>query len=329
VAKRRAAGEFELIAAYFRPLAEGHAGALGLADDAALVDVAPGRRLVVTADTIVAGVHFFPDDPPELIARKLLRVNLSDLAAMGARPLAYLVCLALPKEAGTDWLEAFCRGLRADQEEFGLALIGGDTVATPGPIALTLTALGEATPGEELRRLGAKPGDLVFVSGTIGDAALGLEARRGGLKALSGKLREQVIARYHLPRPRLELGMRLRGIARAALDISDGLMGDLDHVCAASGVGAVVEWPRVPLSEAARRAVEADPALVPALLAGGDDYELLFTAAPEAKEQVAALAREIDLPLTPIGQITEDRDVRVIDAKGCEIEIDQLGYRHF
>lgn len=329
MAKRRAAGEFELIATYFRPLAEGYAGALGLADDAALVDVAPGRRLVVTADTIVAGVHFFPDDPPDLIARKLLRVNLSDLAAMGARPLAYLVCLALPKNVGADWLEAFCRGLRADQEEFGLALIGGDTVATPGPIVLSLTALGEAAPGEELRRSGTKPGDLVFVSGTIGDAALGLAARRGGLEALPGKLREQVIARYHLPRPRVELGMRLRRLARAALDISDGLMGDLDHVCAASGVGAVVEWPRVPLSEAARRAVEAEPALVPALLAGGDDYELLFTAAPEVNERVAALARELDLPLTAIGRITEGREVRVIDAEGSEIEIEQLGYRHF
>lgn len=329
MAKRRAAGEFELIATYFRPLAEGQPGALGLADDAALVDVAPGRRLVVTADAIVAGVHFFADDPPDLVARKLLRVNLSDLAAMGARPRAYLICLALPKSVGADWLEAFCRGLRADQEEFGLALIGGDTVATPGPIVLSLTALGEATPGDELRRSGARPGDLVFVSGTIGDAALGLAARRGGLEALPGKLREQVIARYHLPRPRVELGMRLRGLARAALDISDGLVGDLDHVCAASGVGAVVEWPRVPLSEAGKRAVEAERALVPAVLAGGDDYELLFTAPPEAEERVAALARELDLPLTPIGRITEGRDVSVIDAEGCEIEIEQLGYRHF
>ncbi len=329
MAKRRAAGEFELIAAYFRPLAEGHAGALELADDAALLDVAPGRRLVVTADTIVAGVHFFPDDPPDLIARKLLRVNLSDLAAMGARPLAYLLGLALPKEAGAEWLEAFCRGLGADQEEFGLALIGGDTVATPGPTTLTLTALGEAVPGEELRRSGAKAGDLVFVSGTIGDAVLGLEARRGGLEALQGTLREHVLGRYHLPRPRLELGMRLRGVAHAALDISDGLVGDLAHVCAASGVGAVIAWPKVPLSEAARRAVEADPALVPALLAGGDDYELLFTAAAEAKEEIAALARELALPLSEVGHITEGRDVRVIDAEGCEIEVEQLGYRHF
>lgn len=329
MAKRREAGEFEFISAYFGPLAEGHPGALGLADDAALLELEPGQRLVVTTDTIVAGIHFLEDDPPELIARKLLRVNLSDLAAMGAAPIAYLLSVALPRERRAEWLEAFCRGLRADQEEFGLTLIGGDTLATPGPLTLGLTALGEVGHGEELRRSGAQAGDTVFVSGTIGDAVLGLKALRGELDSLQGALREHVVERYHLPRPRLKLGLGLRGIAHAALDVSDGLVGDLAHICAASGVGATLEWPRVPLSEAGKRAVEADPALVPALLGGGDDYELLFTVAPQAHEEIAALGGGLGLPLTAVGHITGGRGVAVVDAKGAEIEIEQLGYRHF
>jgi thiamine-monophosphate kinase len=329
VARPPAAGEFELIERYFRPLAEGHAGALGLADDAALLDVAAGSRLVATTDTLVAGIHFLESDPPGLVAQKLLRVNLSDLAAMGAQPLAYLLSVALSEDAGAEWLARFCRGLKADQDEFRLSLIGGDTVATPGPLTLTLTAMGEAPAGQELRRSGARPGDTVFVSGTLGDAALGLMALGGTLGALHGDLARHLIDRYHLPRPRLKLGVRLRGLAHAALDVSDGLVGDLAHICTASGVGAVVEWPSVPLSAAARAAVEADPSLVEAVLGGGDDYELLFTAAAGRGDAVAAVATSLDLPLTAVGRVTEEDGVRVIDADGAEIAVPRPGYRHF
>lgn len=327
--KPRAAGEFALIDRYFRPLAAGHAGAFALGDDAAVMDPVTDGRLVATTDTLVAGVHFLAGDPPDLIARKLLRVNLSDLAAMGARPLTYLLSLAVPEDISAGWIEAFARGLGVDQAAFGVVLIGGDTVATPGPVTLTLTAFGTVPAGEELRRAGAKAGDTVFVSGTIGDAALGLAALRGGLAALEGRLRDHVVGRYRLPCPRIELGLRLRGLAHAAIDISDGLVGDLGHVCDASGVGAVIEWPRVPLSEAACAAVAGDPALREAVLGGGDDYELLFTVAAEAEGEVAALAGDVGLALAAVGRVTDPGGVIIRDADGGEIAIARAGYSHF
>src|SRR6266851_1568185 len=215
-------GEFGRIERFFAPLAG--PGGLGLKDDAALVDCAPGHRIVVTVDAIVEGVHYLPDDPPDLVAKKLLRVNLSDLAAMGARPLHYLLATALPATLGDDWVERFAQGLGEVQRLFGVDLLGGDSVATSGPAVLSLTAFGEVAAGAEIRRGGALPGDHIWVSGTIGDAYLGLNVLRGGYAALSRADRAALVARFQLPEPRVALGPRLAGIAHAMCDVSDGLL---------------------------------------------------------------------------------------------------------
>jgi thiamine-monophosphate kinase len=306
-------GEFERIKRFFAPLAG--PGAAGLVDDVAVLDLPPGEELVLTADTIVEDVHYLADDPPDLVARKLLRVNLSDLAAKGARPVGYLLTTTLPDRCGETWLEAFVRGLAADQAEFGIALLGGDTTRTDGPAVLSATALGAIGRGQLVRRAGAKPGDLVCVTGTLGDAALGLKAIRGELPFLDAADRAALADRYRLPQPRLAEGRALLGIARAMLDVSDGLVQDLGHLCAASGVAAVVEFDKLPLSGPARRAVAAEPALIAAALGGGDDYELLF-AAPRPHHTV-------------IGRIESGQGVRVVDEAGREVEVASPGYRHF
>ncbi len=324
-------GEFELIARYFAPLAEGAPGAQGLRNDAAVFDPSREDSLVLTLDTMVEGVHFLPDDPPALIGRKLLRVNLSDLAAMGARPSGYLLATAFPRDVEEAWISAFAAGLAEDQEAFGITLYGGDTVATPGPLTLSLTAFGEAPKGRTLSRATARAGDAVYVSGTIGDGALGLNALRGGLSALSEDQRAMLAARYRLPEPRLALGGRLAetGLATAALDVSDGLVADLGHIAAASGLAAEISAAAVPLSAAANAALASDPALLPALLTGGDDYELLFTAGPDRAGDLAELAGELDLPLIRIGRMSEGRGVRVLDAAGREISLPDGGWSHF
>ncbi len=320
------ANEFELIARYFAPLAAGEPGAFALTDDAAVLGLEPGQRMAITTDTIVESVHFLADDPPAVVAAKALRVNLSDLAAMGARPIAYLITMALPAETGDDWLERFAGGLEREQARYGISLIGGDSVATPGPVCLSLTAFGTVPEGQALRRDGARAGDAVFLSGTVGDAALGLVALRDGLQGIDAAHRSELIDRYRSPRPRVELGQRLVGLAHAAQDVSDGLVADLGHICAASGVGAVVEAERLPLSPAARAAVAAlglDP-----VLGGGDDYELLFTVAPGDGGRVAELARGLDLALTEIGRIEAGAGVTVVDRDGREIAVPRAGYRH-
>ena len=324
-------GEFELIAKYFAPLAEAAPGAQGLRNDAALFDPTGGDSLVLTLDAMVAGVHFLPEDPPETIGRKLLRVNLSDLAAMGARPRGYLLATAFPKDIDEAWIAAFAAGLAADQARFEVALYGGDTVSTPGPLTLTLTAFGEALGDRTLSRATARAGDLVYVSGTIGDGLLGLEALRGGLPDLAEDHRTYLAARYRLPEPRLELGRRLAeaGLASAALDVSDGLAADLGHIAGESGLASEIEAGAVPLSPAARAVVEAAPERLAGLLGGGDDYELLFTVAPSRAGEVAALARELDLPLTEIGQMAVGRGLRVRDPAGREMALEGAGWRHF
>jgi thiamine-monophosphate kinase len=319
-------GEFGRIARFFAPLASGAPGALGLTDDAALIDCPPAERLVVTVDAMVEGVHFLGSDPPDLVARKLVRVNLSDLAAMAARPVGYFLTTALPKSRGDDWLAGFAAGLAQDQAEFGIALMGGDSVSTPGPITLTLTAFGRIDVGAEVRRGGACPGDLVFVSGTIGDGALGLEAAQGKLDGVLGPADVAFLAdRYRLPRPRVVLGPLLSGLASAMMDVSDGLVGDLGHICTVSGVAGVVEAARVPLSVAAARL----PDRLATVLTGGDDYELLFTASPDRQAQILAAAKASGVPVTAIGRIEAGQGVRVRDAAGSEIVLDGVGWRHF
>lgn len=321
--------EFALIARVFAPLARANPGAFGLTDDAAVVDVTAGCRLVATADAMVAGVHFRNQDPAALVARKLLRVNLSDLAAMGAGPKGYLLTAVLPPETESGWIEAFAGGLAEDQEIFGVALLGGDTVAAPGPMSFSLTALGEVKAGAELRRTGARVGDAVYVSGTVGDGALGLAALEGRLDNLSAAQRRALAGRYQLPEPRLELGAALSGIAHAAIDVSDGLVADLGHIAESSGVGAVIDARRVPLSGAAAAALAADPGSRRAVLAGGDDYELLFTVDKGAAAEISALALSLDLPLTEIGRITSEKGVRAVDEFGHDIPLDSTGFSHF
>ena len=320
-------GEFERIARFFAPLAG--PGGLGLRDDAALVDWHAGRELVVTADAIVAGVHYLPDDPPDLVARKLLRVNLSDLAAMGARPLYYVLTTALPPELGPGWLAGFAAGLGEDQRHFGVDLLGGDSVSTVGPAVLSLTAIGEVAAGKAVRRSGAKPGDLLWVSGTIGDANLGLRLLRGAYSELAAEHRSYLIRRFQIPQPRTELGPRLSGLAHAMIDISDGLVADLGHICETSRVAAVVELDLLPLSPAALVVAEGDPAIRARLAAGGDDYELLFTAPANAEKPLADLSCRLGIPITNIGRIEPGAGVRIADADGRVITLDHTGYRHF
>jgi thiamine-monophosphate kinase len=325
VSKAERSGEFGLIARCFAPLAAGEPGALGLTDDAAVLALPPGQRLVVTTDTLVAGVHFRPDDPPDLIAHKLLGVNLSDLAAMGATPWAYTLNTAYPASIDDAWVERFAATLGEVQKRFAITLVGGDTVSTPGPLVLTLTALGRVEEGRELRRSTAQAGDTIYVSGTIGDAALGLLALSGPLKGLTHEDAAQLIDRYHIPRPRLALGQRLAGQAHAAMDVSDGLIADLAHICETSRLGAIVEAAKVPLSPAASKAIAAAPGLLQVVLGGGDDYELLFT----GPAGLDGLLSSSDLPVTPVGRMVAGSGISVLDGKGREISLERRGYTHF
>ncbi len=320
-------GEFEIIRRYFAPLAV-HPGALGLVDDAAVMAPRSGRNQVLTVDALVCGVHFLPDDPPDLIAKKALRVNLSDLAAMGAEPIGYLLVFAIAEWVSETWIAAFARGLAEDQAEFGISLLGGDTVRTPGPLTISITALGdvEADAASALRRSGARPGDRIYVSGTIGDAALGLRVLTGALAGLSPADAARLTARYRLPEPRVALGRKLRGLASAAMDVSDGLVADLGHICRASGCAATIELDAVPLSEAAR-AAGADCLI--ACVTGGDDYELMFTAPPGAEAEIRAVSRSLALPVTAIGQIAPGSGVTVIDRDGRAVAVGAGGYTHF
>ena len=242
--------EDRLIARYFRPLAT-HRGAFGLADDAAAITPPPGRDLVLKTDGLIAGVHFFPDDPADGVARKALRVNLSDLAAKGARPLGFLLSIALPRDIPEDWIAAFAAGLGEDAEAYECPLLGGDTDATPGPISISIAAFGTLPLGTMVRRSGATAGERVFVSGTIGDAALGLRLRQDAGNAsawgLDAAMSDHLVARYRLPQPRVALSELVRTNASAAMDISDGLAGDLAKLCRASGVSAEKTLPRCPL----------------------------------------------------------------------------------
>ena len=331
--------EFRLIARYFAPLTEGTPGAFGLTDDAATVAAPTGRTLVVTADMLVADVHFLADDPADSVGVKALGVNLSDLAAMGAEPMAYLLSIALPsawrEEALGQWLEGFTTGLAEVQATFPITLIGGDTVATPGPLCLAITAFGAVEAGCELRRSGARPGDTVFVSGTIGDGLIGLRELTGEQsRPLESGLAAEVIERYRRPTPRLALGRRLVGLASACADVSDGLVADLGHICEASCVAATLEAARVPLSAAGRAVLADDPGLLPALLAGGDDYELIFTAPREHADAIFGAAAAAGVPVSAIGIITareipDSPPVRAIKPDGEALDVGAAGWRHF
>lgn len=321
-----------LIARYFAPLAG--PGADGLRDDAATLTPSPGCDLVLTTDAVVAGVHYFPDDPPASIARKALGVNVSDLAAKGARPRGILLTLALPDDWTEDWLAGFSAGLRDGLADFGLDLLGGDTVRSAGPALIGVTAIGEVPAGGIVRRGTAQVGDRICVSGTIGDAALGLLLRRPDAPGWAGGLgtadRDTLVDRYRHPRPRIDLAPVLRRFARAAMDVSDGLAGDLTKMLKGEGRSAEIDLARVPLSPAAARALARDPSLMTPIVTGGDDYEILCAVAPETLDACLAAAASAGTPLTCIGTVTSGPAAPSFhDADGTPRALGTGSFSHF
>jgi thiamine-monophosphate kinase len=322
-------GEDSLIARYFKPLAT-DPGAFGLVDDAAILKAA-GEDIVVTTDAVVEGVHYLADDPPDTIARKALRVNLSDLAAKGATPAGFVLTLAL-RSAADGWLRPFADALGADARDFACPLLGGDTVSTPGPQMISITAFGRVPQGRMVGRTSARPGDRVMVTGTIGDAALGLDVLRGGeaMRALDPSAREMLVRRYRVPQPRNALALAVRDHASAAMDVSDGLAGDLAKLCAASGVSAVIDAASVPLSGPAAGLVARGAVGIESLVAGGDDYEILC-AVPEAQaEAFTAAGRAAGVAVTAIGSIVQGlTPPRFVDGQGRDLVLERLSYSHF
>jgi thiamine-monophosphate kinase len=322
-------GEFELIERYFRPLA-GDPGALSLTDDAAVYTPARGEEVVLKADLVAEGIHFFPDDPPGSIAAKALRVNLSDLAAKGATPVGYLLSLALRSDWTEAWIAAFAAGLAADQERFGVTLFGGDTSRAAGGTVVSIAVVGRIPNGAIVRRAGARPGDIVFVSGTIGDAALGLRIRLGSIDAMpAGKSADHLLDRYLHPQPRLALAPVIRRYATASLDISDGLVGDFGHICRQSGTGGEIDAAAVPLSAGARALVAADPTALETVLAGGDDYEILATVAESDAEDFAEAAAMAGNPVTRIGRVTAGKGPPVVLGAHGPIVLRHMSHVHF
>ncbi len=323
--------EDELIETYLAPLAG--PGAFGLRDDAALLSLSPGLDLVLTTDLLVAGVHFFPDDPPGLVARKALRVNLSDLAGKGAKPAGFLLGLALPDDWTVDWLAAFTEGLGEDSALYACPLLGGDTSRTPGPLTILITALGHVPVGGIVPRGGAAEGDKIYVSGTIGDAALGLALRKGNAPwaaAMTPAALRFLEERYLLPQPRLALSDTLRHFAHSAMDISDGLAGDLRKMLCLTGMTAEVAVADVPLSEAAREALALEPGLVEPILCGGDDYEILCAVPPDRAEAFEAAARGAGVPVHVIGTAVAGTEPPIFkDALGRRLGFDRPSFQHF
>jgi thiamine-monophosphate kinase len=329
-----ALGEIEIIERFFAPLCRSAPGAFGLQDDAAVLAPPPGADLVVTSDMTVAGVHFFPDDAPEDIARKALAVNLSDLAAKGAEPLAYNLNIALPGVPRESWLARFAAGLEACQSACGVALIGGDTTAAKDGLTIAITAFGLVPKGRMVRRAGARPGDAVYVSGTIGDAFLGLRLRRGDADAESWTLeageREFLLGRYLRPEPRLALRAALRGFASAALDVSDGLLLDFSRLCRASGVRGIIRPHDAPMSHAAQNLTTQCSNLLPELLAGGDDYEILCSVHNGSEADFVQAATAAGVVVTRIGEIVSyGEGGAFVNSDGELVASGRRGYEHF
>jgi thiamine-monophosphate kinase len=328
-----ASGEDRLIARHFKPLA-GDPRALGLIDDCAVMTPPAGCDLVLKTDAIVGGVHFLPDDPAETVGKKALRVNLSDLAAKGAVPSGFLLTLALPADMSEDWLAELARGLGEDAQAFGCPLLGGDTVRTSGPVMISVAIIGTVPGGTMVTRMGAKIGDRVVVTGTIGDAALGLRLLRDPAAeqswALDTALRDHLVARYRVPQPRNALAEAVRTHAAGAMDVSDGLVGDLGKLCAASGVSAEIAVRDVPFSPAAERALARDPGLRELLLTGGDDYEILCALPAPRLEAFRSAASAADVPVTVIGRIVAGAaPPRFVDHDGRPLDFVRRAFSHF
>jgi thiamine-monophosphate kinase len=325
-----ASGEDSLIARYFRPIAT-DPGAFCLDDDAAALQP-NGDEIVVTTDAVVEGVHFLADDPPDTVARKALRVNLSDLAAKGATPAGFVLTLAL-RSAEDGWLKPFAAALGEDAAYFHCPLLGGDTVSTPGPLMVSVTAFGRVPPGSMVHRRGARPGDRVMVTGTIGDAALGLAILGGGkvhAAAADPALREALVSRYRVPQPRVAMAEIVRAHASAAMDVSDGLAGDLTKLCGVSGVSAVIDMASIPLSEAARDLVSRGIVGLETLISGGDDYEILCAVPEDRALAFGEAARRAGVAVSAIGTVVEGNSApRFVDTEGRDIVLERLSYSHF
>lgn len=314
-------GEFEQIAQIMAPLAQKAKGAFALKNDAAVFSHRNGYENVITTDTLIAGVHFFADDDPRDIAHKLLAVNLSDLAAMGATPRYYTLNASYPNTIETDWIHAFADGLGNMQDRYHIYLLGGDTTRTTGPLTLSLSAIGEIEQGKSLPRQGAHIGDLLCVSGTIGDSALGLLVAQGKLNDPTNRLHK----RYLRPTPRVELGQKLVGLAHTCLDISDGLMTDFEHM----NVTADIHINNIPLSPAAKDALQKDSTLLSSILNGGDDYELLFSIPQNRQNELMKIAQDSTTKISVIGRITDKNETCLIKEDGTQLTDLKKGYRHF
>jgi thiamine-monophosphate kinase len=331
VSGAHASGEDSLIARFFKPLAT-DPGSFGLTDDAAILR-ALGEDIVVTTDAIVEGVHFLSDDPPYTVAKKALRVNLSDLAAKGATPAGFVLTLAL-RTADEIWLADFARGLGEDAGTFNCPLLGGDTVSTPGPLMVSVTAFGRVPHNKMVRRSGAKPGDHVVVTGTIGDSALGLDILQKGRAAAAlandAASRDMLIGRYRVPEPRNALALALRAHAHAAMDVSDGLAGDLTKLCAASGVSAAIELEGIPLSPATSAALAAGAVRLDEIVSGGDDYEILCAIPQDVLQEFLGAAEASGVAASRIGTVVAGASIpRFLNAEGKELALTRASYSHF
>jgi thiamine-monophosphate kinase len=331
--ERAIAGEEELIQTFLAPLAAGAPGAFGLTDDCAALTPPPGTDLVLKTDAVAEGVHYLPDDPPETIGWKALAVNASDLAAKGAAPLAYLMALSFPAAPSRAWLAGFAAGLSRAQAAFGCHLVGGDTDRRPGPVSITIMIAGTVPTGAMVRRTTAQAGDRLFVSGTLGDGALGLQVLRNpGLATAAGldaAAIDALVARYRTPTPRLALAEALRKHASAAMDLSDGLAKDLGRMMRASGTGARVVFPRLPLSAPAARLLAADPSRMAAIAATGDDYEVLAAVPAASAASFVADATRAGVPVTDIGEVVSDGKVVISDSAGAVLSFGRAGWDHF
>lgn len=333
MAADEAGGEDELIQTAFAPLASGFAGALGLKDDCAVLTPPPGEDLVLTTDAVAEGVHFFSDDAATDIAWKALAVNVSDLTAKGARPIAYLMSIAFPERPKREWLGAFASGLAEAQGAFGIALAGGDTDRRPGPLSATVTAIGSVPQGRMVRRSTARAGDVLFLSGTLGDSALGLKLRADPMQAaemgLDAAGAHALVERYLRPMPRLALAPHLVRFATAAMDISDGLIKDCGRLARASGLAAALDAALVPLSLPARTAVAHRPELLKSVLTGGDDYEVLAAVASDRAEAFRTAAAASGVAVTEIGRLVEGAGVTVTGPDGRLMDVAAAGWDHF
>lgn len=313
--------EFGIISKYFAPLTQSSSGAFGLKDDAAVISPESGYDLVITKDAIIENVHFLPSDSAFDIAVKLMAVNLSDLAAKGAKPVGYFLAIMFPKNTSEKWLEEFASGISNMIKLYGGAVLGGDTTSHNGALALSLTAIGQVKTGAMIKRSGAKTGDDIYVSGTIGDSFLGLNILQGKIKGES----DYLVSRYKKPQPRVELGLNLVDIANSSIDVSDGLLADLGHICEASGLGAIINPDVITLSEDAEKFID----IKYSHLSGGDDYEILFTAKPEHEQKIQQISDKLQLKITKIGNITSSCGVKLINSQGEEVIIEKTGYSHF